>query len=194
MNRLNWMVLIVWLLFLTGCVEVDWTESRPMPVDVQATVVAAVDATVMSLPHPTPMPTSTPPPTSTVALVTFHGKYVVALADGTLDQELELSDCGWFTMHDLGDDKVAFVTCYDKYVTAPPVGATSSDLDWALGQSTELSDCARFVRLNLGNGRVAFETCAGRYVTAMNNEQERQWKIVAHTFKLDAWEIFMLKQ
>ncbi len=194
MNKLNWMVLTVLLLFLAGCVEIDWTESVPEPVDVPATIAAAVDATVKSLPPPTPTLTSTPPPTSTVAIVSFHGKYVVAMADGTLDQEVELSDCGWFTLHNLDDGKVAFVTCYDKYVTAPTTGVTSSDLDWALGQSSELSDCARFIRLDLGNDKVAFETCAGRYVTAMNNEQERQWKIIAHTFKLDAWEIFMLQQ
>ena len=71
---------------------------------------------------------------------------------------------------------------------------TSSDLDWALGQSPELSDCARFIQLDLNNGKVAFETCAGRYVTAMNDEQERRWTIVAHTFNLDAWEMFILQE
>jgi hypothetical protein len=194
MNKLNWMVLILLLSFLAGCVEIGWTESRPEPVDVQATIDAAVAETVTSLPPPTPTPTSKPSSTSTVAIVTSHGKYVVARADGTLGQEFELSDCGWFTLHDLDDGKIALVTCYDKYVTAPVTGIMGAEMDWALGQSTELSDCARFIRLNLDDGKVAFETCAGRYVTAMNNEQDRQWKIVAQTFNLDAWEMFMLQQ
>jgi hypothetical protein len=62
MNKLERILLIILPLLLVGCVEVDWTESRPLPVDVQATAAEIVSATLTAVPTPTPMLVSAPTP------------------------------------------------------------------------------------------------------------------------------------
>jgi hypothetical protein len=190
-------------------VEIDQSPT-PTP-DIPVTVMASVKATLTALPSPTaattytPTPTCTPtpmgtptlPPTSTVALVSFHGRYVTAMngdKDWVLRQELELGDCGQFTLVRLDDGQVAFVTCYNRYVTAPITG--TEGLDWALRQEPKLSDCARFISHDLGYGKVALETCAYRYFTAATDgwAPELRWLIVAQTYRLDLWEMFVLQQ
>ena len=60
MNKLERILLIIVPLLMAGCVEIDWTESRPVPVDIQA--AAAVSATLAAAPTPTPIPSVTPSP------------------------------------------------------------------------------------------------------------------------------------
>lgn len=130
--------------------------------------------------------------TQRVALMSFHGRYVTATGGGggwLLKQEPDLSDCGWFTLHHLGNGKVTLKTCHDRYVTAPETGTT--ELDWMLYQESELGDCAQFVLHELRDG-VAFETCAGRFVTAGDDSWEPglEWSVVAEAHNILAWELF----
>lgn len=193
------------LVFLVGCVSMQWEESRPVPPDISATVAAAVSATLAAQPTPTLVPTCKPTPANTatpvpsptlsIALITFHGRYVVA-TDGSQDwllkQETSPGDCGRFTLHDL-NGKVALETCHHKYVTAAMTGTTS--LDWALGQEPKLDDCGWFIRHSLGQNKVAFETCAGRYWTAAGDswEPELHWVLIAQTYKQNDWETFTVQ-
>jgi hypothetical protein len=138
---------------------------------------------------------ATPPPR--VALRSFHGRFVTALAAGggwLLTQELDLTDCGWFTLHYLDDGKVALMTCHGRYITAPKTGATRSD--WRLWQQPELDDCGQFALYDLGGDKVAVETCAGNLLTAGDGgwPAELAWAVVAETDDIKDWERFMMLQ
>jgi hypothetical protein len=136
--------------------------------------------------------------TQTVALLSFHGRYVTATGAGggwLIKQEPALSDCGWFTLHHLENGKVTLMTCYDRYVTAPKTGATRQD--WMLWQDSELGDCGQFLLHDLKRDGVAFETCAGRFVTPGDDgwDPGLEWSVVGETYRMEAWEKFiMLRQ
>lgn len=159
-----------------------------------ATTQADPTATPTPIPTDTLTPTDTPtntatavptPTHETVALISYHGKYVTAIGedgDWLLRQELELSDCGQFTLQHLDGGEVALVTRHDLYVTASITGPTG--LDWALRQEPELGDCGRFILHDLGHHRVAFETCAGRYIAAVDNSWEQELQLVWHRMGL----------
>jgi hypothetical protein len=167
--------------------------SRPTP-DVEATVRFA-EATQTAQPAliDTPTPTYTPPLTSTVILMSCHGWYVTAMADGTVQQAQELSGCGRFTLQRLDNGMVALKTCQNQWVTAPMTATTY--FDWVVTQSPNLGDCGRFILHDLGHTRVAFETCAGRWLTAVNDKGEPglEWYLIAHTYRMDAWETFTMQ-
>jgi len=134
----------------------------------------------------------------TVALLTYHDRYVTAIADDcplkqVPKQVSSPSECGRFTLRHLDDGKVALVTCHNRYVTAPMTGTT--DLDWALRQEPELSECGRFTLHDLGSGKFAFETCADRYFTALdgNRPLETQWLVIAVAPQVWDWERFTLQ-
>jgi hypothetical protein len=151
----------------------------------EAKIETAVPATLTAI-------AATRPATQKVALMSFHGRYVTALGedgDWQLKQESGLGACGWFTQHYLDNGKIALVTCYDRYVTAPKTGATR--WDWLLGQESELGDCGQFVLHESSDG-VAFETCAGRFFTAGdgNWEGELAWSVVGETDTILTWELF----
>ena len=136
-------------------------------------------------------------PSPKVALQSFHGRYVTAAGAGDgwlLRQKSDLSPCEWFTLHYLDDGKVALMTCYDRYVTAPKTCATRSDC--RLWQESELDDCGRFVLHDLGRYGVAFETCGDKLFTAGDGNWEPglEWSIVAETDVLDDWECFTVLQ
>jgi hypothetical protein len=121
---------------------------------------------------------------------------VIAKGQGdgwALKQEAKLDDkCGWFTLSPQSDGKVALLTCYNRYVTAPRTGITRQD--WLLRQGTRLDECGKFTVHELGNGEFAFETCAGRYFTAGNDSWPGlQWSVVAETKELLSWERFGLQ-
>jgi len=152
----------------------------------EARMKAAVPATLTAI-------AATHAATQEVVLLSFHGRFVTALGEGDdwhLKQEPELSACGWFTQHHLANGKIALVTCYGRYVTAPKTGATR--WDWLLGQESELSDCGQFAVHNLGRNGVAFETCAERFVTAGDGNWPGglAWSLVGETYTIEAWERF----
>ncbi len=140
----------------------------------------------------------TPPaPPIKVAFRSFHGRYVTAMGENSgwvLRQELELSECGWFTQHHLNNGKIALETCHDRYVTAPITGTARSD--WLLRQELELGDCGQFDLYELGDDRAAYKTCAGKFFTAGNDSWEPplQWTVVAETDIFGGWEIFAVLQ
>jgi hypothetical protein len=132
-----------------------------------------------------------------VALVSFHGQYITAKgrgSDWSLVQEPRLSDCGWFTLYQLDDGKVALATCYGSYITAPQNGALRAD--WLLWQEPELGECGQFILHDLGDAGVAFETCAGKFFTAGDGgwAPGLEWTIVAETDALRDWEHFTMLQ
>jgi hypothetical protein len=136
-------------------------------------------------------------PSPKVALLSFHGRYVTAAGAGDgwlLRQKPDLSPCGWFTLHYLDDGKVALITCYDRYVTAPKTCATRSDC--RLWQELELGDCGQFVLHDLGRDGVAFETCGEKLFTAGDGNwgPGLEWSIVAETDVLRDWECFTVLQ
>jgi hypothetical protein len=136
-------------------------------------------------------PTVTRLPSIEVALKSFHGQYVTAMGEDDgwlLKQEVNLSPCGWFTLHYLDCGKVALETCHGRYVVAPTHG--TSRWDWMLGQESQRSDCGQFDLYELGNDKVAFKTCAGKFFTAGDNGWEPPWSVGAATEVLLDWEIF----
>ena len=163
--------------------------AHPTP-DVTATVQSAVKATLVAMGAPT-VPV-TLPLTSTVILVSSHGRYVTAMADGTLRQTQELTDCGRFTLRRLDDGMVAFKTCQERWVTAPLTAVT--DLDWKVTQSPQLGDCGQFALHDLGRARVAFESCSGRWLTAVgdNGEPGLVGYMIAQTYEMNTWEMFTM--
>lgn len=157
-------------------------------------VQPAVQATLTSIAAAQPSQvTPTPTPASRVALLSFHGRYVTARGQGgggLFWQEPTLSDCGWFTLHHLGDGKVALVTCHGQYVTAPQSGVTRAD--WLLWQAPELSPCGAFTLHNLGSSEFALETCVEGFLTAGDGNWSpgMEWAVVAETTHLQDWEHF----
>ena len=136
-------------------------------------------------------------PSPKTILLSYHGRYVTAMGaagDWLLKQEPALIDCGRFTLHYLDDDKVALMTCHDRYVTAPKSGVARKD--WLLWQESELGECGQFDLSNLGNDRVALKTCAGNFFTAGDAfwEPGLEWSIVAETVDIRDWESFTLLQ
>ncbi len=148
-------------------------------------------------PSPTASETSTATPYPRAALLTFHGRYVIALGEGydwVLRQDITPDDpCGWFTLSSQENGKVALLTCYNRYVTAAKTGTTRRD--WLLQQESELGECGLFIIHELGNGEVAFETCAGNYFTAGDGNWPAgmQWSVVAETKARLDWERFTLQ-
>jgi hypothetical protein len=148
-------------------------------------------------------------------------RYVTAM-DSAWDWVLrgetnELRASERFTLLCLDNGKVAFQTAQaqdgkNRYITA-----MGSDRDWALrGETTELLEFEQFVLYDIdteeqlpcpkvlellkqGEVRIALQTChendAGdkyRYVTAMNDEGDRDWKLVAQAYEVKEWEEFTL--
>lgn len=138
-----------------------------------------------------------PPPPIKVAFKSSHGRYVIAMEEDdawALRQGTELSDCGWFTLHYRANGKIALETCHGRYVTAPETGTTR--WDWRLGQESKLSECGQFDLYDLGSDRVAIKTCAERFFTAGDGNwpPPLQWLVIAETYNLEAWEIFIVLQ
>ncbi len=195
--------LLLGLLALNGCnmvIGIDGADLRAtarvaIQPTVQAEIAAAVEATVRVAVPATLTAEARPtlPLTSTVILVSSHGRYVTAMPDGTLRQTRELSDCGRFTLQRLSDRTVALQTCQNRWVTAPLTGVTS--LDWKVTQSPSLDDCGEFVLHNLGRNLVAFETCAGRWLTAVGDSGEPAvvGYVIANTYLMNVWEMFTMK-
>jgi hypothetical protein len=174
------------------------TATEPAPTPRQALPMVAPSPTWTPTPRPSPTASATPTATfhPRVVLFSFHDLYVIAKGqdDGwVLKQETKLDDqCGWFTLGPQSDGKVALLTCYNRYVTAPRTGITRQD--WLLRQETRLDECGKFTVHDLGNGEFAFETCAGRYFTAGNDSWPGlQWSVVAETKELLDWERFRLQ-
>jgi hypothetical protein len=147
-------------------------------------------------------------------------RYVTAM-DSAWDWVLrgetnELRASERFTLLCLDNDKVAFQTAQvqdgkNRYITA-----MGSDWDWVLrGEAIELLEFEQFMLhdvnkeplpclevlelLKQGEVQVALQTChknnAGdkyRYVTAMNDEGDRDWKLVAQADDVQDWEKFTL--
>jgi hypothetical protein len=169
------MVLLLGLLTSVGC-GISGTSLRATAVPPTLTAIAA---------------------TQKVALLSFHGRYVTAMGAGggwLLKQKPDLSPCGWFTLHHLGNGEVTLRTCYDRYVTAPKTGDTRSD--WMLWQESERGDCGEFVLHDLGRDGVALETCAGRFVTAGDGNWpgELAWSLVGEADTVKEWERFKILQ
>jgi hypothetical protein len=128
--------------------------------------------------------------------LSFHDLYVIAKGkdDGwVLKQGTRLDDqCGWFTLSRQANGKVALLTCYDRYVTAPRTGITRPD--WLLRQESRLDDCGQFDLLELPNDEVALKSCAGRFFTAGNDTWlGLEWLVVAETRQMLDWERFKLQ-
>ena len=152
-------------------------------------------------------------PPQTVAFVTHHDdygdRYITAQGADEgwlLTQNEELSECGKFKLIPRGD-KVALLTCYGRYVTAPwrpnllPV-TSQHDKQWLLWQDSSLGDCALYDLINLrddserpGN-KVTLRTCAGMYLTPGDGgwPDDLQWAVVAETDEINEWEEFILEQ
>ena len=152
--------------------------------------------------------TSTAVSTMTVALRTYHGRYVTAMDNGgswnwVLRAETHtLSDWERFTAICLDDGKIALQTYHGGYVTAMN---DEDDREWKLAQTQELKDWEKFTLLNAETGTqlpcldafklfrkgevsIALRTYHDRYVTAMDNGYD--WKLRAQTQELKDWERF----
>jgi hypothetical protein len=154
-----------------------WETAKPE-------IVTAVSATLTATPV-----------TQKVVLMSSHRRFVTASGDRTgwlLRQEQELTDCGWFTLQHLENDKVSLMTCHSRYVTAPRTGGPRKD--WLLWQEEELDDCGKFILHDLGRDGVALETCADKFVTAGDGNwpDELRWSLVGETDKLGDWERFTM--
>jgi hypothetical protein len=148
-------------------------------------------------------------------------RYVTAMDSGwdwiLRGETNELRACEEFTLLCLDNGKVAFQTCHvqdgeNRYVTA-----MDSRWDRILrGETTGLLECEQFTLYDLdpegvlsclevfelleqNEVRIALQTCqkndAGdkyRYVTAMNDEDDRDWKLVAQADEVKEWEKFTL--
>jgi hypothetical protein len=150
----------------------------------EAEIGTAVSATLTAVPA-----------TQKVALMSFHGRFVIASGSGAgwlLRQQPDLTDCGWLTLQHLENGKVSLMTCHSRYVTARKTGATPRD--WLLWQDWELGDCAQFALHDLGRDGVALETCAGRFVTAGDGGWPGQlaWSLVGETGNIETWERFTM--
>jgi formylglycine-generating enzyme required for sulfatase activity len=156
----------------------------------------------------------TRPTKLTVALKTYHGRYVTAMNDKEgRDWEIraETSTLGnWerFTLLCVDDGKAAFQTYHGRYVTAMN---DEEGRDWELrAETTTLSDwetftiiepetekklrCSEVLRsLRQGDVRIALMTRHGRYVTATNDEDDRDWALRAETGTLGDWEKFVVE-
>lgn len=158
-------------------------------------------ATLTLTPTWTATVTHSPTPTATLypraALLTYHGRYVIAKDEvfgWSLRQETRKGDpCAWFTINTLVDGRIAVKTCHERYITAPSTGKERAD--WLLRQESELIECGMFSVVNLGDGKIALLTCAGRYWTAgdWGWEEGLQWSVVAETQILLDWEMFTLE-
>jgi hypothetical protein len=181
-------VLLLGLLTAISCMGTSRAELIGTAVAETVTAIA-VAQTAQVTPAVTPSPK--------VVLVSVHSRFVTATGGGggwLLRQEPELSDCGWFTLHNLDNGKVTLMTCHGRYVTAPKGGTTRAD--WLLWQESELDDCGQFVLHDLGRDGVAFETCAKKFFTAGDGNWDSglQWSVVAETDRIEAWERFMVLQ
>jgi hypothetical protein len=176
-----------------------------------STPVSPADTPV--LPADTPAPTNTAGPartppaveSATVAIMTFHDRYVTA---GQADRDwlltAELTELGaWetFTLLCLANDKVALKTDHDRYVTA-----WQGDRDWVLtGEMTALDTWEMFTLINAetgeqlpcsegfeliaqGNAKIALKTDHGRYVSALLADED--WVLKGEATVLDTWEAF----
>ena len=148
-------------------------------------------------------------------------RYVTAMDSGwdwvLRGETNELRASEKFTLLCLDNGKVAFQTCHvqdgkNRYVTA-----MGSDWGWVLrGETIELLEFQQFLLhdvvaketllclevfelLKQGEVRIALQTChkndAGdkyRYVTAMDDEDDRDWKLVAQADEVKEWENFTL--
>jgi signal transduction histidine kinase len=135
-------------------------------------------------------------PPKKVAILSFHGQYVTAMGEDEgwlLTQEPEVSACGRFTQFNLGKGKIALLTCYGRYVTAPRSGNERPEL--VLWQDSGLSNCGQFDLVELANGKVAFKTCTGMVFTAGDGgwDPGLQWLVVAETKEIRDWEKFTLQ-
>jgi len=151
-------------------------------------------------------------PPQTVTLETYHDsygyRYISALGADygwALTQKETPEECGKFTLIPRGD-KVALLTCNDRFVTAPwkpnpnPV-TTQHDPQWLLGQEPDLGDCELFEMIDLpddparSGNLVAFRTCAGMLVTAADGGWPgvMQWSVVAESDQVQGWEKFTLQ-
>ncbi len=140
--------------------------------------------------------------TDKIALKSYHGRYVTALDEGgdwLLRQEPGLSDCAWFTRHNLGSDGeghavVALETCHGRFVTAPIRGSTR--LDRQVWQESAPGDCGQFTLEPQGDGRFAIRTCAGKYLTAGDAgagwESPLQWAVIVENPRVEDWEKFTI--
>lgn len=64
---------------------------------------------------------------------------------------------------------------------------------WVLrAETTVQREWEQLTLLCLHNGKVALKTYHGRYVTALNDENYRDWRLIAETNELQAWEMFDL--
>lgn len=151
-----------------------------------------------------------PPPI--VALVTYHDNYgyryvsAQGLDNGwALTQKEALDDCGKFALIRRGD-KVAFLTCHDRYITAPwkpnPDPVTNQhDRQWLLGQDPGFGDCELFGMEDRPNDperlsdKISLWTCAGMVVTAADGgwPGEMAWSVVAERDEVQGWEEFILE-
>jgi hypothetical protein len=182
-------VLLLGLLMSIGClgISVDDLKATYVP-PAAAETLTSIAATQTAI-------TPTAPPPQKVALVSFHGRYVVAAGAGDgwlLRQEPDLTDCGWFTLNYLDDGKVTLKTCHDRYATAPKAGTTRSD--WRLWQEPDLDECGRFTLYDLGSDNVVIETCEGNVLTAGDGgwPEDLAWAVVGETDDLKDWERFTI--
>lgn len=184
------------------------TTAQPSPTSAPLpTATAAPTRTFIPTPTRTARPAAsptlkfTPTPTATLypraALVSFHHRYVTAQGEANgwiLRQETTSDDpCAWFTLSPQTDGRVALLTCYNRYITAPWTGTIRED--WLLRQESVLGVCGLFTIHDLGNGEVTFETCAETYFTAGDGgwDPGLQWSVVAETQVLLDWEKFRLE-
>lgn len=138
------------------------------------------------------------PATSKIALQANNGngKYVIALEENSdgisyLGQTDNLDDpCSWFSLRRLDSNKVALLSCHNKYVTAPQIGGDAK-IDWALYQRRGLSKCGEFSWLELNEGQVALISCAARFVTPgtdIAGWEGAEWLVIGQVTDLKDWE------
>ena len=143
-------------------------------------------------------------PPQKVALLSYHNRYVTALGqdDGWGLKQVsksELDKCGKFYLIHLINGKVALLTCYDRFITAPwrpnKNWSDYQDEKWLLGQGLGLDDCAQFKLAEQPDGKVAFKTCADMVVTAADSSWpgDMAWSVVADTNEIKDWEEFTLE-
>ena len=115
-----------------------------------------------------------------VALKTYHGKYVVAWSNGEANAHSDTigADEIW-TVTFIGADKVHFKGAFGNYLTAESDGDAVADRPWSSTWET-------FTVVDMGNGGFAFKSYHNKYLVAENDG----FHLNADRDSASTWETF----
>ncbi|MCB0638068.1 MAG: hypothetical protein KDC54_15670 [Lewinella sp.] len=117
-----------------------------------------------------------------VGLLSYHGKYASAQADGRLECNRDWLR-GWeiFTVEDAGNGKVGLKSYHGKYLSAQPDGSLACDRDWLRGWE--------MFSVEQSGDKIGLRSYHGHYISAQPDGSitcDRPW--------LRGWELFTAKK